>query len=647
MIRRGRSSGRSAPKPASPLNPRVAKALKPVLRRIGVPASAPFRPDRFQTEALDLIRENDVLVSAPTGAGKTWIAAQAIQGHLDRHLRVWYASPLKALSNSIYQQFCLEFGEAGCGILTGDRKENPQAPVIVGTTEILRNQLYDAMHSGRSLNADLVILDEAHYLADPERGVVWEEVLIYLPPRVRLLLLSATISNAEEICGWLAENRKVPNRVVNSDRRPVPLEMLFLFPDGLLSPLGGRKGVTPEVRSFLAESFRRGRPRFKGPDFGEIVACLREFKLLPAIFFLKSRADCDRALSGCPAVRRSAAEKGRFEATLQAFLEQYPHLRTHRQIPALRASRVGSHHGGQLPFWKVLIEEMMNQGQLEAIFSTSTVAAGVNFPARTVVLMQSDRFNGREFADLTATELQQMIGRAGRRGKDHIGFALVVPGMHQDPALLQTLKDSPPEPIRSRIQINFSMTLNLLLSHRPEQIRELLALSLAAYQAQGQRGAPEARSQQMVGQLRQLLAGGSCDTEDPYEVLDLVRERAELLGQLQAAEKGGRRRLKQEFLRRMLQPGRLFLHRRGKTYMVFEAPAGEDHCLALSLAERPRLRQGRLKLRKIRLDQVEALYDCRLDAGEEATPESLTALFETVDWEKLEILAVPGEGAGG
>ena len=164
------------------------------------------------------------------------------------------------------------------------------------------------------------------------------------------------------------------------------------------------------------------------------------------------------------------------------FVREYPHLRDHRQIEALTGARVASHHGGQLPYWKVLVEKMMNRGYLEAIFSTSTVAAGVNFPARSVVLVQSDRFNGHEFADLTATELHQMIGRAGRRGMDQVGFAIALPGIHQDPGLIHQLTDSPPDPINSQIRINFSMVLNLLLSHSPEEIKVLLERSLAAFQ---------------------------------------------------------------------------------------------------------------------------------------------------------------------
>ncbi len=507
--------------------PRIDPELRSIFRKIGVPEPEPFRADPFQREALELIKDYDVLVSAATGSGKTWIASQAIQSCLAEGLSVWYASPLKALSNSIYQEFCHEFGPSNCGILTGDRKENTRAPVIVGTTEILRNQLYDAMHEGTGIRADLVILDEAHYLSDPDRGVVWEEVLIYLSSSVRLLLLSATVSNAEEVCEWLREIRGTPNRVVRSEERPVPLEMLFLFNEGLIVPLTGKKGLGPKVKKFLT-SRGGGRGRWKKPDYGRIIRQLRELNLLPAIFFLKSRSDCDRAIFTC---RQSDIEP-RINASLKqatsAFLRDFPHLEGHRQMGPLMKSRVGSHHGGQLPYWKALIEKMMSKGYLEAIFSTSTVAAGVNFPARTVVLVQSDRYNGREFADLTATDFHQMVGRAGRRGKDRIGFGVVIPGLHQDLQLLSELNNARPEPLVSQIHINFSMTLNLLLSHTPLEVRDLIGLSFASFQERETGPFVKRRWDELISKLEKILSGGKCDTADPYEVLENIQKRLEL-----------------------------------------------------------------------------------------------------------------------
>lgn len=431
----------------------------------------------------------DCLVSAPTGSGKTWIALEAAKSFLSLGRRIWYATPLKALSNAKYEEFGRALGRDAVGILTGDRKENPEAPVIVGTTEILRNQLYDAMESGIDLDIQLVILDEAHYLGDPDRGVVWEEVLIYLPSRVRLLLLSATISNSREIAQWLAQIRDTSCSVVQSNVRPVPLHVLFRSPNGQVTPFFRGKRLFPSVMQ-CDKASKQKRHAFLGrtQDLNAVVETLRQFDLLPAIVFLKSRADCDRALESLRPSPRTA-EHDDFDKVLDEHIDQYPELAHHRQLNRFRACRAGAHHAGQLPGWRLLIEKMMALGHLEVIFSTSTVAAGVNFPARTVVLVQSDRFNGRTFVDMTATDLHQMAGRAGRRGMDKVGFILVIPGRHLDIALVKKLVLSEPEALKSRITVNSSMMLNLLLSHDPEGVKSLLRQSFAAFHENPRRAA--------------------------------------------------------------------------------------------------------------------------------------------------------------
>ena len=232
------------------MKPEIASSLKSVLAQIGKPNPAPFVPDEFQVRALDAIKQNDCLVIAPTGSGKTWIAREAILSVMEKGGRAWYASPLKALSNSKWVEFGLHFDPENVGIITGDTKENTEAPIIVGTTEILRNQLYDAMHQGIDLNCDLVILDEAHFLGDADRGVVWEEIMIYLPVRVNLLLLSATIGNGDEIAAWLASIRKKPCALIREEKRPVPLYPMFLHPSGCLHPFLDGKKAGPAVASF-------------------------------------------------------------------------------------------------------------------------------------------------------------------------------------------------------------------------------------------------------------------------------------------------------------------------------------------------------------------------------------------------------------
>ena len=214
------------------MQPGSDKSLKRVFQRIGIPAETAFKPDSFQIQALEAIKTSDCLVTAPTGAGKTWIAEQIAHDVLKKNGKVWYATPLKALTNSIHTQFSKLFGKERVGILTGDIKENPDAAIVIGTTEILRNQLYDAMHTGENLTSDLIILDEAHFLGDEQRGVVWEEIIIYLPVRIPLLLLSATIGNPVSIAEWLESIRGKRCRVIKAQERPVPLFPIFIHPSG-------------------------------------------------------------------------------------------------------------------------------------------------------------------------------------------------------------------------------------------------------------------------------------------------------------------------------------------------------------------------------------------------------------------------------
>jgi superfamily II RNA helicase len=487
---RRRHGSRKRRRQPGQIRPKIDRRLKKVFARIGVPEKSSFKPDLFQVEALEAIHESDCLVTAPTGAGKTWIAESAIDRlQQQQGAKSWYACPLKALSNAKYTEFRDRFGSRNVGILTGDRKENPNAPLVVGTTEILRNQLYDAMHRGDLPDLNLVVLDEAHFLGDPERGVVWEEVMIYLPPRIPLLLLSATVGNPGEIAEWLEHIRQKECRVIQAGRRPVPLQPLFFHPNGTLMPLtpAGKK-AKGSLDTKVAEYTRRkrNRHRFKKgglPQFTDILKVLRTYHLLPVIFFLKSRADCDRALTLCRSGSTPMGQERQraIQSTIRYFAKTSPHIGRHRQRWHLENLAVGAHHSGQLPSWKLVLEKLMTDGLLEAVFATTTVAAGVNFPARTVGFLNSDRFNGVQFAPLGPTEFHQMTGRAGRRGMDNIGFALILPGRFMDVRRIASLVDSAPEPIKSQIRINFSMVLNLLLSHQPEEIRHLLAQSFAAY----------------------------------------------------------------------------------------------------------------------------------------------------------------------
>ena len=470
------------PAPAPRMHGEAEPVLKRIFKQIGRPVSAPFVPDSFQAEALEAVKKADCIVAAPTGSGKTWIAEQAIRTIFDAGGRSWYASPLKALSNAKWVEFGFHFDAANVGILTGDMKENTDAPIVVGTTEILRNQLYDTMHKGTDFNCDLVILDEAHYLGDRDRGVVWEEVLIYLPARINVLLLSATVGNAEEIADWLSAVRGKACLVVREEKRPVPLYPLFLHPSGRIMPCLEKQKLFPKVKDFVVEKSHQRSRHDHFPRFGEIIDVMRKFQLLPAIFFLKSRSECDGALKACRHLHPEFCPDDAFPDDLEELLQRSPYLATHRQLYYLQEFRVAAHHGGQLPAWKFLVETMMKKGHLDAIFATSTVAAGVNFPARTIVMFNSDIFNGSEFAELNGTEFHQMTGRAGRRGVDKIGFLLLVPGRFMDMDHMRKRLLGGTEDVNSRIRSDFSMILNLLLSQTPDDIRHILEKSFAVFQ---------------------------------------------------------------------------------------------------------------------------------------------------------------------
>lgn len=244
--------------------PAPSRDLEKLLAGIGTPPPSAFKPDPFQLEALAALEFEDVLVTAPTGSGKTWIAKEEIRRLLAAGRRAWYTTPLKALTNSKYTEFIEDFGAEKVGILTGDRKENSAAPLIVGTTEIYRNQLFDALRGGNEVSADLVVLDEAHYLADEDRGHVWEEAIILTPARIRLLLLSATFGNAQEFAEWMEEVRGIRCGVVSRPgSRPVPLRAALMLPDKRLLPLMNESGqVTREVAR-ISDRSREERERWK------------------------------------------------------------------------------------------------------------------------------------------------------------------------------------------------------------------------------------------------------------------------------------------------------------------------------------------------------------------------------------------------
>jgi ATP-dependent RNA helicase HelY len=485
------TSATSKPNPEAPkIRASTPDQIKELLKGIGTPEPRPFQPDPFQLEALERIDFEDVLVTAPTGSGKTWIAREKIRSLIESGRRAWYASPLKALTNSKYQEFTDEFGKENVGILTGDRKENPDAPLIVGTTEIYRNQLFDALRGGSELETDLVVLDEAHYLADEDRGHVWEEAIILTPHRVRMLLLSATVGNASELSNWMKEVRGVDCTVVSRPgARPVPLRAAFLLPAGEIAPLFSNGRFNPKIAEILQsnrnqssrarESGRMGMPEMPP---AALLNVLRSYDLLPAIVFLPTRRRCDEAASEAAIgkLRESQERKEARRKLLRELVEEHKEVRNHRHIDIVARSGVASHHAGHIPAWKLIVEKLMSQGLLDAIFATATVAAGVDFPARTVVFTGLEARTGNGWRQLSASEFQQMTGRAGRRGRDHVGFVVVAPGTHQNPQRAATLLSSPADTLESQFKATYTNLLNLLDAYGNfKNVREIAERSFA------------------------------------------------------------------------------------------------------------------------------------------------------------------------
>jgi superfamily II RNA helicase len=492
---------------------RLHPALAPVLSEVGEVPPAPFEPARFQTEALASLESHDVLVSAPTGSGKTWIAQEAIRARLGAGGQCWYTTPLKALSNQKFRQFQALFGEEAVGLLTGERRINPRAPVVVGTTEILRNILYG---DGESIS--LVVLDEAHYLGDVERGTAWEEILLLAPPRTRLLLLSASVPNDAELAGWLAEVRGREPRVVREDRRPVPLRVLLADARGRLIP--------PAMAARLRREERRR---------GWLVELLRQLEtgsLLPAILFFPSRRECDEAARELAPLRLPGAEER--ARALGGWESEYPTLMGHPFRHTLIQSGIAPHHAGHLMAWRLAVEALLARGLVRAVAATTTLASGLDVPARTVVLSTLVRNSPQGPVPLSATEFQQMSGRAGRRGRDRVGIVVVPAADRGEAHLGLALAEAEPEPVQSAFTPSYTQVLNLLARRGLDEALDELGRSFAAYQGLAgrrprlPRRMPAGEVAAAAGRARDVLAAGFLLSAAVLQVLGYLDRGARL-----------------------------------------------------------------------------------------------------------------------
>ena len=488
-----------------------------------------FALDGFQRTACERLEDGrSVLVAAPTGSGKTTVAEFAVfLARRERDARIFYTAPIKALSNQKFRELCAEYGEDEVGLLTGDINLRGDAPIVVMTTEVLRNMIYAESHALDDLA--FVVLDEVHYLGDRWRGAVWEEIILHLPGSVRLVSLSATVSNAEEFGDWMHAVRGDTD-VVLSEHRPVPLyqhvltpkELLPLYVDadgelverGRLNPElsalargsrdrdteGGRGGRgSRSARDHGYERYRSQRDRSRGRapvrrtrriKRSDIARALEETGLLPGIVFIFSRNGCDQAVQQClyEGIRLTTREERDeirrviHDAISGLDEEDLRVLGVSSWIAGLERG-VAAHHAGLLPQFKTVVEQLFQRRLVKLVFATETLALGINMPARSVTIERLDKYNGEQRVQLTSGEYTQLTGRAGRRGIDHEGHAIVVWGDNMELESVAHLAAARSFPVRSIFKPTPNMAVNLLQRMPRSLARDTLELSFAQFQA--------------------------------------------------------------------------------------------------------------------------------------------------------------------
>ena len=550
-------------------------------------AALPYPLDEFQVKGCQAVEDgHGVLVCAPTGAGKTIVGEFAVSLALSRGTKCFYTTPIKALSNQKYHDLVEEHGEEAVGLLTGDVSINSDAEIVVMTTEVLRNMIY--AESAALDRLTHVVMDEIHFLADASRGAVWEEVILNLADHVSIIGLSATVSNSEEFGDWLSTVRG-DTTVIVSEHRPVPLDQWMML-GRKIYPLfepesGGQVNAELERRIHRLEAgdtddgradyksgkgFRArarhkggGRSEFHGKGRGrsgaarkqdryrplgrpEVLKVLQSQDMLPAITFIFSRAGCDGALYQCLRSRMvltSQEEAQEIKDIVDAGVEGIPEedlqvLDFKRWREALSRG-FAAHHAGMLPAFRHIVEDLFVRGLVRAVFATETLALGINMPARTVVLEKLIKFNGEAHVDLTAGQYTQLTGRAGRRGIDTLGNAVVQWAPAMDPRQVAGLASTRTYPLISTFAPGYNMAINLLGMLGFEESLRLLEKSFAQFQADGsvvEETREIERAEHRVRELRNQLddavaslAPPAKDGEDPAEVLmDYVRLRREL-----------------------------------------------------------------------------------------------------------------------
>jgi ATP-dependent RNA helicase HelY len=509
---------------------------------VGGAVTYPFELDDFQRRAVAALdRGASVLVAAPTGAGKTVVAEHAVAQALAEGRKAFYTTPIKALSNQKYADLARRHGADRVGLLTGDNSINGDAPVVVMTTEVLRNMIYAGSSALKGLR--FVVLDEVHYLQDTYRGPVWEEVIIHLPPEVALVALSATVSNAEEVAEWLTTVRG-PTTLVLEEKRPVELRNLYLVGDRQseephLVPTLVDGRPNPEAERLDNDTLagrrprrggRRPRRRFFTPRRPEVIDMLGERDMLPALYFIFSRAGCEEAVSACldAGLRLTTPdERARIRAivderTAALIDDDLDVLGYDRWLAALEMG-LAAHHAGMVPPFKEAVEACFVEGLVKAVFATETLALGVNMPARSVVIERLTKFTGEARAFLTPGEYTQLTGRAGRRGIDDLGYAIVLWSPFVPFDQVASLASSRTYGLRSAFRPTYNMAANLVRRYEPPEAHHLLNLSFGQFQADRGLVRSEARIERQQERLARLAEEASCELGDVGEYRDLAR----------------------------------------------------------------------------------------------------------------------------
>ncbi len=526
-----------------------------------------FELDDFQISACEALEDgHGVLLCAPTGAGKTVVGEFAVHLALAAGTKCFYTTPIKALSNQKYNDLVARYGEHQVGLLTGDNSVNPDAPVVVMTTEVLRNMLYVGSAALRGLG--YVVMDEVHYLGDRFRGAVWEEVIIHLPLSVRLVSLSATVSNSEEFGDWLVSVRGETTVIVH-EQRPVPLWQHMLVGTRLFdlfataSESGAQApGVNPELRRYLDDRVRhlapvyprghhrggRRSPRGWRPPFRpDVLARLDSEAMLPAITFIFSRAGCDAAVRQCITAglwlttedEREEIDEISAAQTVGIAREDLDVLGYWDWRDGLRRG-VAAHHAGLLPVFKETVEKLFVRGLVRAVFATETLALGINMPARSVVLERLTKFNGEAHVEVTPGEYTQLTGRAGRRGIDVEGHAVVLWHPEVDPGRVAGLASTRTYPLQSSFRPSYNMAVNLVDQMGRAQARHLLESSFAQFQADRGVAGLVAQIRRSETKLAEDERGMHCDRGDFAAYATLRRRLTDL--ERAAARAGGRAR---------------------------------------------------------------------------------------------------------